>query len=310
MIYRFVISTARETDNLINELEQRYAWIKQRGYSLDIKIDVNEQYNMNNILIDLRGNNPDRLFREEDILYIFKHQLSEVLAEHVINYWEDRIIWKEILRRFKSSSSDDKQIIFKKTTEFLKGYNDNESLKLLMNFGRKNKIAHKILDYIYDNDMLVVKGFINFYMRDYLNEIKFALDLAYEELKNEKEYNEFIKLLRYFVDSQPPKTYEVNLLINEDEGFCLWDGNGIKIEESYINCYLEDIMFGEINLDDILISILITIAPRRIILHNTDKTANCEPVIMIKDVFKDRIKTCHGCERCYENKTKTDCEPY
>jgi putative sporulation protein YtxC len=123
----------------------------------------------------------------------------------------------------------------------------------------------------------VVEGFINFCLPDYLKEIRFAIDLAYEELRNEKEYNEFIKLLRYFVDSQPAKTNEVNLLM-ENEGFCLWDGKGIKIEEDFLSSYLDDILLDDINLDDILISILITIAPRRIIIHDNNQLADSSPV--------------------------------
>ena len=43
--------------------------------------------------------------------------------------------------------------------------------------------------------------------------------------------------------------------------FSTWDGSGIKIEEHYMNYYLDDMLLNEINFDDVLISILITIAP-------------------------------------------------
>ena len=81
--------------------------------------------------------------------------------------------------------------------------------------------------------------------------------------------------------------------------FYLWDGQGIKIEENYINYYLDEMLMDEINLDDVLISILITIAPRKIILHNV-ANLNSEPVEMIKSVFKEKISQCPGCERCYQ----------
>ncbi|HEX3012691.1 MAG TPA: putative sporulation protein YtxC [Methanobacterium sp.] len=307
MYYQFVVSTAGN-DIFYENLEQRFAWIKERGYKLNIDSQVYEQCNIEKICISLQGDNSNGIFRDEDVIYIFKHQLSEILADHIILNWEETIIWKEISRKYRRVSVQDKNFIYKKAIAFLKKCNSNESLNMLMNFGRKNKIANRVLEYIYDNDLLVVEGFINFCLPDYLKEIRFAIDLAYEELRNEKEYNEFIKLLRYFVDSQPAKTNEVNLLM-EDEGFCLWDGKGTKIEEDFMASYMEDILLNEISLDDILISILITISPRRIIIHNNNRSEDSSSVEMIKNVFKDRIHVCRGCERCLLHNRET-CKPH
>jgi putative sporulation protein YtxC len=168
-----------------------------------------------------------------------------------------------------------------------------------MNYGRKNKISHKILEYITQNDYLAIDGFIHFCLQEYLAEIKFAVDLACEELKNEKEYNEFVKLLRYFVDTQPPMVTEVNIMMNNGGRFTLWDGNGTRIEERHLDYYWEDMARGDIDLDDVLISILITVAPRRIVLHNTGKEPKNESVKMIRKVFGQRITECQGCERCF-----------
>ena len=65
--------------------------------------------------------------------------------------------------------------------------------------------------------------------------------------------------------------------------------------EGYLNQHGDTIAR---NLDDVLISILITIAPRWIIMHNTADMVDTESVLMIKEVFKDRFKVCRGCERC------------
>ena len=84
---------------------------------------------------------------------------------------------------------------------------------------------------IRDSPLIVVEGFINFCLQDYLTEIRFAVELAVEERKNEKEYNDFVTLLRYFVDTQVPKINEVNIMMDENGLFNMWDGSGIKIEE-------------------------------------------------------------------------------
>lgn len=309
MFYSLSIATAADYTVLEEQFKDKFAWIKQRGYTLRVITTRSENYSM--FKFCLEGDTPIGVFRDEDVIYIFQHQLSELLAEHILTHWEEKIIWKEILRRYKRCQAQDKKVILKKAIELLKRCNNNESLNLLLNFGRKNKIAHRVLEYIDDHDFFIVEGFITFYLPEYRQEIRFAVEMAYEEMRNEKEYNEFVRLLRYFVDTQPPRAYEVNLLMDKEHGFSLWDGSGTAIEDSYINGFFdEDILLEDVNLDDILISILITIAPRWIVMHNTGSRAETESVLMIKEVFKDRIKICLGCERCYQDRRDTDCEQH
>lgn len=301
MIYKLSIATAADYGFLQEELNKKFSWLKQHGYFLSIQSHIIQRDS--SIIFDLmlHGSTTAAHLKDEDIVYIFKHQISEFLAEHIVRDWEDRLAWKEVSKKSRHIPPGDQITIYKKAIEFLKRCNSNESLNLLMNYGRKNKIAHKILDYIYYHDLLVMDGFINFCMKDYLVEIKFAVDLAYEELKNEKEYNEFVKLLRYFVDTQPPTVVEVNILMDKHGRFSLWDGNGTRLEPNHVNYYLDDIARGEITLDDMLVSILITIAPRRIVLHNVGAEPRNESVKMIKTVFEKRISECSGCERCFEH---------
>ena len=150
----------------------------------------------------------------------------------------------------------------------------------------------------------VVEGFVNFCIKEYCREIRFAVELAREELRNEKEYNDFVNLLRYFVDTQIPKLFEINLMMYDTGSFYLWDGEGVEIEENYLNYYFEDMYLDEINLDDVLISILITLAPRRIVLHSIEALPASESVEMIKRVFSEKISICNGCERCQKVKSE------
>ncbi|WP_054697130.1 putative sporulation protein YtxC [Syntrophomonas palmitatica] len=300
MDYEFKIHTIGNNKGqpLISDLEQRLQWIKQRGYEINISQFINEDQRTCIIDLRLRGNINNLVFRDEDIIYIFKHQLSESLAEHIMNNWENELLWKEIQRNCRRYSNEEKDIIFEKSVSFMSRCHDNESLNLLMNYGRKNRITRRIFDYMGENRQIVVEGFINFCLREYLNELKFSVEVACEELKNQKEYNDFINLLRYFVDSQVPRMQEVNLMIGEKGTFYLWDGEGTKIDEHFMNYYLEDMLVEEINLDDVLVSILITISPCHIILHNTMHMEPSEPVQTIRKVFKERISECCGCERC------------
>ncbi len=303
MIYEFQVATAHNTDNFLQELDNRLRWINQRGYDLDVEVSPLQQMTaqLASKLLSFRLHGSDKhdsTFRDEDIIYIFKHQMAEVLAEHIVSDWESRLLWKEILKSYRKFTPADKQSLYIKSGDFLRRCNENESLNLLMNFGRKNRMSHRILEHINNCEFLAVEGFINFCMRDYLTEIKFAVEVAAEELKNEKEYNDFVNLLRYFVDSQAPRVREVNLLLASNGLFYLWDNSGCKIEEQYMQNYLDDLLLDDVGLDDLLVSILITIAPRRIIIHNASELPHNESVEIIKQVFGDKIVFCRGCKKC------------
>ena len=77
-----------------------------------------------------------------------------------------------------------------------------------MAYGRKNRIAHRLFDQIENHKTLVIEGFINFCVPEYLAEIGFAVELASEELKSEQEYNVFLELLRSFVEPAEPECWK------------------------------------------------------------------------------------------------------
>lgn len=305
MIYEMKITTAAEENLLWEEFSQRFCWLQERGYLLGVNRVAYENSNTLFVNLCLQGDNNDLFLKEDDIVYIFKHQISEFLAEHILRDWEAKMLWKEVCKKTRHIPVEDQEIIMNKALDFLKRCNGNESLNLLLNYGRKNKISHKIMNYIYFHNNVVIEGLINFCMPDYLTELRFAVDLACEELRNEKEYNDFVKLLRYFVETQPSRIQEVNLRMDTDGHFGLWDGQGMNIEEKFLNYYCNDLLIDEISLDDLLVSILITISPRRIILHNAEQL-NTEPVKMIRKVFGERIRDCKGCERCLSNGQESD----
>lgn len=298
MIYEFKITMAHGENGFLSDFEERLRWIREKGYHFYSNIISDNDLNIDYISLRLKGEKTDSLFRHEDIIHIFKHQMSEVLAEYIIKNWQAKLLWKEINKSCRTLDPSDKNTVFSKANSFLKKCNENESLNMLINFGRKNRMAHKLFEHINNHDNLVVEGFVNFCTKEYNREIRFAVELAREELRNEKEYNDFVNLLRYFVDTQVPKIFEINLMMCENGSFYLWDGEGVEIEENYLNYYFEDMYLNEINLDDVLISILITIAPRRIVLHNVKEMPASESVDMIKKVFDEKISTCEGCERC------------
>jgi putative sporulation protein YtxC len=76
-----------------------------------------------------------------------------------------------------------------------------------------------------NNDEMVLDGFIRFRLKDFRHELEKAVDRAVDDLLIEKEYSEFIKLLRYFVEIQEPKVEEVHVVVGEDNKYILLDSS-------------------------------------------------------------------------------------
>ena len=95
MIYDLKITTASGTR--FNEMiSQRFKWIREQGYSVTTQMVYQQPGNdMEAYEIHLQGNHNNQVFRNEDIVYIFKHQLAEMIAEHILgNGKADSLIGK------------------------------------------------------------------------------------------------------------------------------------------------------------------------------------------------------------------------
>lgn len=79
----------------------------------------------------------------------------------------------------------------------------------------------------------------------------------------EKEYNEFIKLLKYFIEMEDPKLDRVDIIIKKDGSFKVVDEKGKDILDKLIQNMNDMFMIENSNMYDMLISGLITTAPKK-----------------------------------------------
>ncbi|MHB1315604.1 MAG: sporulation protein YtxC [Christensenellales bacterium] len=135
-----------------------------------------------------------------------------------------------------------------------------------------------------ENGEIFLPGLIAFRMHDMRKQWQSSLEYALEKMLVEREYQEFIKLLQCFVSIQESKYSVVNVLplgdtyLILDQDFCTLQPEFVREEE------WED-MKGE----DVLISVLINVAPRLIRIHDY-KQANEQIVDTIDKVFEGRVE--------------------
>ena len=157
---------------------------------------------------------------------------------------------------------------------------------------RKNSITRKILQCVAENNLINVEGFIRFRIREMESDFQGIIDKVVEKYMVDKEYDEFINLLKYFVEIQESKIEEVNIFPKSDGKYIIKDKSGKDISEELVRELKNTKYHDTNNEEDIIISGLITLAPQKIVIHNVDDFYRKELIDTIENVFEDRVKFC------------------
>lgn len=147
---------------------------------------------------------------------------------------------------------------------------------------RKALIEESALDYLRENNFIIINGFINFRLEEYKNELRKLCHNAAEEVSAIREYDEFLNMLRFFVSVQTPKENTVHI-IRKGDALRIFN----KWHKDITDFYASEFAFSpeDFTHEDIALSALITISPKRIIIH--DNKENDKLYDTIKAVFSN-----------------------
>lgn len=294
----FSIGAKENIDLLRSKLDTEFALLQNDGIKIDCEQTPTGGLTFLGYNIADYGNSG---YSEEETRVIFKHYIANVVSEVILNNWEKELLLDIIRQNYYYFTPDEQQMIYQLALDRLNHGTPNEEA-FIDYLGRKSSILQKLLEYLNSNDRLIVEGFIRFRLKDYLQELNSMADRAVDDFMLEKEYKEFIKLLKYFVDIQEPRLDKVQVLMQPSGTFKLLDGNNKNISSDYLDGFLIETTEPEINYEDLLISALITIAPNAIILHYPESKQSERATETIKSVFGERVSYCEGCKLC----SKTD----
>mgnify|MGYP005844871159 CR=1 FL=1 len=285
-------------EHIINELQQLR--------SKKIKYSVNE--------VDSDGSpsiicsiNDERLYREKSnySYKTLKIHVSNALADYIIRQYEEQLLGRIINSNYCYFNSMERNEILKQAIRIVRN-DDKTFLNSLFQIRRRIVIIRKLLDYFENSNNIILDGFVNFRLKDYIKDLEEIVDKAVDDFLMEREYREFIRLLRYFVDIQDPKFDTIHIVVAFDGKYTLFDENHREITNECIQEFINEIAGGDINYDDLLVSSLITLAPKNIVIHCISQFKNKELLETIKNVFSDKVFVCNGCEMCTANLVKSE----
>jgi putative sporulation protein YtxC len=226
---------------------------------------------------------------EDDINIYMKDVFSRLVSDIIVKVYLKDIIFKRVFILCKGYNRDEKEQIINIANGLLE---ENK-----FTFREKNVINTEIADFLEHNKDILVDGFVNFRLGFLKNIVDGIIEKSIEDFTAEKEYKEFIKILQYFIDIQEPKLDLVNVVIKKEE-YKLFDKNNKLIESEFFTEIMNELVEEGISRDDLLISSLITIAPKKLIIHADDDCKNKDIIKVLQNVFSDKVSFCQGCNLC------------
>lgn len=134
-----------------------------------------------------------------------------------------------------------------------------------------------------------IEGFIRFRLKELMKKWYVLLDEVMDQYLIEREYQEFISLLQYFVEIQEARIDEVKLILGDKGQYELLDKGGNTIQDECIKEINVTSEHYDMTQDDILISTLITIAPRKITVQGCSINEKPKIIDTIGKVFRGKV---------------------
>ncbi len=226
----------------------------------------------------------------------FYNIFSNILSSAILKFYEKDII-KHIINSNYFYFTEIEQ---RKILEIVNGYlYDNELDEVCI---RKNSLIISCIDYFSNNKSAILDGFVNFRINDYIKIIDYIVDLAVNKFVIDREYTEFIDLLKCYINSKDCCTNFVHLIYHSQESTLLDEfKNIISLDDSVLDSkYVSDISFSS---NDYTLNALLTLLPKKIYIHIIDGTED-EFINTLKLIFDNRVYICNDCNICNAYKLK------
>lgn len=241
-----------------------------------------------NIIVHFKGNN-NKLFCKE---------ISYILSNLIVDIYEDNIINKLILNDYFYFNFQERKQIAQITLEDLYDKEEAEVSK-----DKVFDILYNIFyEYISSHNSMLLKGFVTFRIKPYIDILNRQIDKAVNKFLIQREYNEFVSLLKMYVNSETSKTDIIHLIYSNSNPILLDKSkNIIKIDDNILSAkYLSDITFSS---NDYALNTLLTLLPKKIYIHLIDNNID-EFINTLKLIFENRVIYCNDCYICkiYKNK--------
>ncbi len=199
---------------------------------------------------------------DEDI-----YNATEALFNKIVDEYEDKILYSLIKTNYSYMTKHEQMFI------------GSESKKKLVAAKDMLRIALSgyITDYIKEERLLNMAGFITFRLKEYVSYIEDVLAMAVNEFIMENEYKQLIDGLSIYTELQIPLIDLINI-------------NQINDRIRITDLNQKEIFSLVIGFEDILLDVILTLSPQEIIIYNDEEFTNKEIINTIIKIYNNRVK--------------------
>ncbi len=241
-----------------------------------------------NVIIHYKGNND----------YIFLDKISSILSLLVLDELEEDFINKLLIQNYFYFDANERKDILNLCFDIM-------AEDFTHTFGKKFKALYtSFYDYLLNHRNLYLYGFTNFRLKNYFNILDDIITEAVNSYVIEKEYLEFISLLKLYINSQSSNCEIVHIIYSSSNTILLDENKQIiDISQDSLNTkYLSDISFSS---NDYTLNSLLTLLPKKIYIHLIDNYID-EFINTIQAIFENRVHICTDCNICRLYKTSKE----
>lgn len=226
-----------------------------------------------------------------------KSSIANGLSDIIIDEYEKFLVIRLIDGNYGFLASKDREILKKKALRILdNGKNSvySTNMQSYRRSQRKSRVWAKLAEYLEREDQIVLEGFITFRLKEYLEDLFDFVDHTVREHLINREYKEFLKLLRYFMSRQRSSMPVVNILRGVEDDYQMLDSRLSPIKGDVGVFLKKSPDFLGLDVDDLIISAVVTLAPQKIVWHGDVEESSCYD--LLNDLFEQGVEICKGCE--------------
>ena len=256
----------------------------QQNRSENFYCSLNSFSIYDNAIFHYKGEHPE----------LFYDFMANLLANTILKFYEQNLMQKLINYHYFYFSVSEREHILQICSEFSQDTSHSE-------FSKRMDILFLLCkEYIQENNTTVLEGFVNFRIQPYLTVLDHLVDSAVNSYIIEKEYVEFINLLKLYIHSKPSSGQTVHLIYCRQESLLLDERKKVITLDTNLSHakYFSDISFSS---NDYCLNTLLNLLPDTIWIHLIDLQED-EFIRTLLNIFGSRIQLCYDCTICQKYK--------
>lgn len=285
------ISTETPAQPIAARLQRETAFLQDAGIQLTTEISRAKALQF----VGCQVCYPEPALAENESKSLCRQYIANVLTDILVDEWQPVTLSRLLHRRYSYLSPGEQSDIVQAALGRIAQAGNNAPL---YQASQKSRVREELSRYLAEQNSVNLEGFLNFRLRSYQHELEQVLRQVVDERLGAKENEEFIRLLQGFLQILEPKCDLAHLLLTSEAEFAVLDEQGELLRSDVLEAAIVGEEGAPEEYEDVLISALLSIAPRHLIVHAGTFVQVPELLDTLQRIWLRRLETCTDCELC------------